>query len=206
MKKSYILAIVLGIIILGITLGIYLFVSNQNKKIASENIIENKLNEVSEKVTDECIEEWNELQEGTNIIETNSNEEKISPNCLVTLKKYYTKCGHTTNEYIDIPEELVNKTKEELQNKYQDWEIEKYTSTEIVLYREYNGECGEHYVLRENEGKIVIYKINENGVEEFYENTEISVDYLTDTDKIEIKEGIKVNGKEKLNQLIEDFE
>ena len=30
--------------------------------------------------------------------------------------------------------------------------------------------------------------------------------YLTDTDKIEIQKGIRVNGIEELNQLIEDFE
>ena len=61
-------------------------------------------------------------------------------------------------------------------------------------------------LLREKDGKIVIYKIDENGQEKLYETTEIAIDYLTDEDKENIKNGIKVNGKEELNQLIEDFE
>ena len=139
-------------------------------------------------------------------IETNSNEEKISPNCLITLKRYYNECNHTINEYIDVPKELVNGTKEDIQKEYPNWEIQKYSSNEIIIYKEFDSNCGQHFILRDNDGKIVIYKINEKNEEEEYERTEISVEYLTDTDKIEIQKGIRVNGIEELNQLIEDFE
>ena len=49
-------------------------------------------------------------------------------------------------------------------------------------------------------------KINEDGKEELIDETEISTDYLTDTDLIEIKKGIKVVGLEELNKLLEDYE
>ena len=68
------------------------------------------------------------------------------------------------------------------------------------------GECGEHYVLRDIDGKIVINIIDSEGKEKEYQKTDISTDYLTDTDKIEIKNGIKVFGKENLSQVIEDYE
>lgn len=207
MKKTYILAIIFAIIILGITAGIYFYLSNSRNKTANMNI-QNEVNKVSEKIEDECTEEYNELNnnENTDILETNSSEEKISPNCLITLKKHYNKCGHTTKEYVDVSSDLVNKTKNDLQNKYEGWEIEKFSPTEISLYKEFDGECGEHYILKEDNGKIVIYRINEEGEEEIYETTEIAVDYLTEDDKENIKNGIKVNGQEELNQLIEDFE
>lgn len=207
MKKTYILAIIFAIIILGITAGIYFYLSNSRNKTANMNI-QNEVNKVSEKIEDECTEEYNELNnnKNTDILETNSSEEKISPNCLITLKKNYNKCGHTTKEYVDVSSDLVNKTKNDLQNKYEGWEIEKFSPTEISLYKEFDGECGEHYILKEDNGKIVIYRINEEGEEEIYETTEIAVDYLTEDDKENIKNGIKVNGQEELNQLIEDFE
>lgn len=205
MKKTYILVILFAVIILGITAGTYLFVSNEKQKDKNNNV-ENVINKVSDKNEKNYNKELNELNMANNSIETNSNEEKISPNCLVTLKRYYDKCGHTTKEYIDIQEDLVNKTQKELEEKYPNWKVEKFSSGEIVLYIEYTGICDEHYVLREKDGKIVIYKIDENGQEKLYETTEIAIDYLTDEDKENIKNGIKVNGKEELNQLIEDFE
>lgn len=204
MKRNWIIILIIAIILIGIIVGILIY-KNENKK--SSNIVENKINQVSEKVTDECTEEWSKLNEtAKKDIETNSSEEKISPNCLITIKKYYKGCGHTTNEYLDISKELVNKTKEDLQKKYEGYEIQEFSSTGVTLYKEYDGECGEHYVVREDNGKISIYRINENKEEELYEKTEISIDYLTETDKMNIKNGINVNGKEKLNQLIEDFE
>ncbi len=36
--------------------------------------------------------------------------------------------------------------------------------------------------------------------------TDIATEYLTDTDKIKMEKGIRVNGKQNLNQLIKDYE
>lgn len=204
MKKSWIIILVMAIIIIGIISGLAIYSQNKSSK---NNIIENEINEVSEKITDECTEEYEEIEEQARLeLETNSSEEKISPNCLLTLKRYYNECQHTINEYIDISESLVNGTEEDLKKEYPNWEIQKYSSNEIVLYKEFDSNCGQHFILRNDDGKITIYKINENKEEEVYEKTEISVDYLTETDKIEIQNGIRVNGIEELNQLIEDFE
>ncbi len=202
MKKVWIIGLIIAIIIIGIILGIFIYNNNANNNKQS-SIVKNEINIVSEKVTDECTEEYQNSEEE---IETDSQEEKISPNCLLTLKKYYEECNHTINEYVDIPQDLVNGTEEDLKNEYPYWQVEKYSSNDIILYKEFNSNCGQHFVLREDNGKITVYKINENNAEEVYENTEISVEYLSETDKIKISEGIRVNGIEELNQLLEDFE
>ncbi len=202
MKKIWMIIPIILVILIGIVVGRLIY--NNNGKLANKNnIIQNEINIVSEKVTDDCIEEYQEVQEE---IATNSQEEKISPNCLLILKKYYDECNHTINEYVDVPQDLVNGTEEDLKKEYPYWQIEKYSNNEIILYKEFNSNCGQHFVLREDEGKITVYKINENNEEEIYEKTEISVEYLSETDKSKISEGIKVNGIEELNQLLEDFE
>lgn len=202
MKKIWMIIPIILVILIGIVVGRLIY--NNNGKLANKNnIIQNEINIVSEKVTDDCTEEYQNIQEE---IATNSQEEKISPNCLLILKKYYDECNHTINEYVDVPQDLVNGTEEDLKKEYPYWQIEKYSSNEIILYKEFNSNCGQHFVLREDEGKITVYKINENNEEEIYEKTKISVEYLSETDKGKISEGIKVNGIEELNQLLEDFE
>lgn len=204
MKKSWIIILVVAIIIVGIIAGLAIY--NKNGK-TQNNIVENEIDKVSEKITDECTEEYEELERQAKLeIEANSSEEKISPNCLITLKRYYNECQHTINEYIDVPQKLVNGTEEDLKKEYPNWEIQKYSSNEIILYREFESNCGQHFILRNDNGKITIYKINEEMKEEVYEKTEISVEYLTEKDKVEIQNGIRVNGVEELNQLLEDFE
>ena len=178
MKKIWMIIPIILVILIGVVFGKLIY-DNKEKLASKNNIIQNEINIVSE---------------------------KISPNCLLILKKYYDECNHTINEYVDVPQDLVNGTEENLKKEYPYWQIEKYSSNEIILYKEFNSNCGQHFVLREDEGKITVYKINENNEEEIYEKTEISVEYLSETDKGKISEGIKVNGIEELNQLLEDFE
>lgn len=204
MKKTWLIILSLVIIVIGILVGIEIY---QKKESLQRNIVENEINTISEDITDECTEEYEEIKEQAKLdIETNSNEKKISPNCLIILKRYYNECQHTINEYINIPKTLVNGTKEDLQREYKNWEIQNFSSNKIILYRKFESNCGQHFLLKNDNGKIAIYKINENSGEELYKETEISVEYLTETDKEKIQNGIRVNGIEELNQLIEDFE
>lgn len=204
MKKTIILTILFGIIILGTTIGIYSYISKSENKISSKYNIQNEIDLVSEKVEDECVYEMQAME--NEVLITSSKEEKISPNCKLTLRKAYKKCGHIVNEYLDIPLNLVNKTRRDIENEYKDWKIEKFSETEIVLYKEFDGECNEHFLVKDEDNKIVIYKINDENKEEEYKKTDISTEYLTETDKIELKNGIRIIGSEKLNEFIEDFE
>ena len=80
---------------------------------------------------------------------------------------------------------------------------EKY---EVVLYKNVNGKCGEHYTVKDENGKVVVYNTNEKGEEVLYEETSISTEYLTENDVENIKKGIEIYGKQNLNSFIEDFE
>ena len=197
MNKTIMSIIAIIVIIGAIIIGVQICKPNKEQ----EDII-TKVSD--EKIEDDCTDEYQEIQE--EMLQANSTEEKISPNCFITMKKTYNKCGHTTSEYIAIPKELVNKTKEDLKEKYAGWTIDKFSDTQIVISKKEEGECGEHYIVKDKEGKVVIYKLLEDGTEKEYEVTDISTEYITDTDKINMKIGIKVNGKQELNQLIEDFE
>lgn len=197
MNKTIMTIIAIIVIIGAIIIGVQICKPNKEQ----EDII-TKVSD--EKIEDDCTDQYQEIQE--EMLQANSTEEKISPNCFITMKKTYNKCGHTTSEYIAIPKELVNKTKEDLEEKYAGWTIDKFSDTQIVISKKEEGECGEHYIVKDKDGKVVIYKLLEDGTENEYEVTDISTEYITDTDKINMKNGIKVNGKQELNQLIEDFE
>lgn len=198
MRKKIIIwiSIIVAIIVVIVFIAIGL-----SKQEINENIVNGDNNiYVSEKVTDDCI------QDVEQIAKTNSSEERISPNSLFILKKYYKKCKHTINEYAELPAEFVNMTLEELEKEYKDWEIIGFSNSEITLYKEFDGECNEHFILKDEKGKIAIYRQNNNGTEELFKQTDISTEFLTETDLIKIKNGFKIYGEEELNKVLEDFE
>lgn len=192
-------------LILAISAGVATyFIVRQNKK--SETIPETNTY-IAEKIEDECTEEYKEEQmEKQNTTEVSSTEEKVAANAILILKKYYTKCDHTINEYVELPQELVNLTKEQVQEKYADWQVIGFEKGKITLYKEFDDVCGEHFKLKIEDGKVVVYTVNNDGTETLYEKTNISSEYLTETDLLNMQDGLEIYGKEELNQVIEDFE
>ena len=144
--------------------------------------------------------------QASNTVETSSINMKISPNAVIIKKCYYKKCDHLIKDVIDIPEELVNKTENDVREKYKGWKLEGYSPNEIVLYKEFSGICDEHYVVKDNNGVIGIFSEDENGVQEFVEDTDIETQYLPEEDQENLKVGMKVVGKVNLNNFLEDYE
>ena len=200
MNKVIITMISMIAIIAAIFTAIAIFNPKQEEKHTK---VETKIAE--EEILDDCTDEY-EGMEYDNMVKANTQEEKTSPNCSLTIKTYYKKCGHTKSEYSNLPQSMVNLTKAEIQEKYQEYEIESFASNEIILHQEKEGECGEHYMVKDKEGMVTIYQILEDGSQKELETTGISIEYLPETDKTNMKNGIQVNGKQELNQLIEDFE
>ena len=201
MKKIYIISIIIiSIFIISVVITLN-FTKNENENNKQEEI---KNTQISEIIEDECTEEYIQEKELTPVV---SEPEKISINAQLILKKYFSQCDHTINEYTEMPEECINMTKEELQEQYPDWEVIGFEPNKVTLYKEFDDTCGEHFKLKIEDGKINIYLINKDGTESLYEKTNISSEYLTETDLINInEEGLEIYGKEELNKTIEDFE
>lgn len=193
--------IIIGICIVTVTLGlsIYLVLKIINKQ-------EDVSNKEQYAIKQNIINQINEIKIPNEEIETSSAEEKVSPNASFIIKKEYEDCGHINEEKIKVPSKIVNKTQEEVEEQYEEYEIESFNSNEVILCKKIEGLCNEHYKIKEENGVIVVYGSNENGEEILYDETGISTQYLPESDLINIKKGLQIYGKENLNKFIEDFE
>lgn len=136
----------------------------------------------------------------------NATREKVSPNATIIIRTYYKKCEHYEEESVELPAEMVNCTQEEIENKYKDLYLESFSANELVFLKKEEGICNNHYILKEKNNVINIYKLKGDEKEEFYDKTSISKEYLSEIDLKKLKEGIEVFGKEELNSILEDYE
>lgn len=192
MKKWLWIIGIIFLIIFSILIGYFLIVNPKTSK--EENILYKELANNENSIN------------SSDIIVTNYSGSKISPNTKIMYETYYKKCDHTEMKEEKVNEELVNLNEEELQKKYKDFTIKQFGIEKVVLYKEKDEFCDKHYILKENEGVIAIYKINNFGAEELMDLTDISIQYLPETDKINIQNGIKIYGTENLDKVLEDFE
>jgi len=191
LKKLTIALCIILIILVGIFLGFVM----HNNKVAEDNILQNNVEVIK-------IQDNKEIS----MLEASVEEERTTPNTLIIYRIYYTKCKHYIQRYEDIDTSLVNLTKKELEEKNKEWRIEKFSVEEIELSKEDETFCNEHYKLKLENDVIVVYKIDEAGVETEYEQTGITKEYLTNEDILKLTTGIYVYGKENLTNTLEDYE
>ena len=201
MKKSWIVLIIIAIVI-GIILGVgfAIYSVNQNKTDGTDITSEKQL------ANDNTIENSNNQIDDSNIIETSSTNTNISPNAILITKIYYKSCDHLIRKSEDISEELINKSREDVEKAYPEWKIEEFSPTQITLYKTENGNCGEHYWVQEQDGVIGVYVMDEFGVKTLKEDTEISTQYLPEEDIKNLQAGIEIIGHTKLVEFLEDYE
>ena len=202
MNKSTVVFIMLFLFTTGISVGMGLSIYDNIAKDNGQELAI-KRDSIQDIVIKEIQEEQDKKYEVQEVIST--NQEKISPYAKMTIEKYYKQCEHSTIEIYDVPKELVNLTEEELQERYENWEIKKFTANDIQLFRQINANCSSHFVLKEKDGYIAVYKAVSNNIDELNMITEIECASLKEEDKLAIETGIKVYGKEELSSIIEDF-
>ena len=193
MKKTFLIIVsIIFLLSISVMTGYYIY---KTKIAQQQNIATNTLEE-------------NLIKEERNITieQVNTQEEKVTPNTQFVLQKHYETCGHTTINYVEIPSKIVNMTKDELQKEYASWEIKQFGAEEVILAKQEDGTCDQHYILREKDGYIAVYWVNKDGKESLKEVTGIATEYLTQNDLMEIEEGICVYGLQELNSKIEDYE
>jgi len=193
MRKLYIVIVTAILFIISFFVGKYIY---KISRIDSALIA--KLKENSEIMQKENQEMYLPTVASDNI--------KLSPNAILVFKTEYDECGHSLNEYKNILQDEVNMNKKQLQGKYLDWNISEFGEKEVVLQKKVKGSCGQHFVIREKDGNLAVYVLDENDVETLKEETSISTKYLTEIDLLKLKDGIRVNGLEELNSRLEDFE
>ena len=194
MKKWLWIIGVIFIIIFSIIIGYFVIINSKTSK--EEN------NYYKELANTENINKIN----NSDIIVTSYSGIKITPNTKIVYETYYKKCNHKEVKEEKPKEEIVNLNEKELQEKYKDYSIKQFGTERVVLYKEDDGFCKEHYMIKEDEGIIAVYKINNLGTEELMDLTDIVVQYLPETDKINIQKGIEVYGEKNLDKILEDFE
>lgn len=193
--KKYIVLVVLAIV-LSFFLGTYLY----------------KLDKINEELAFEVEYTTNKAENAINQAEeilqrTSSSEDKINPDTKIIEKVYYNDCNHIVQTEKQAPEEMVNETKDLFQAEYIGWEIQKFTNTEVVVYKEIYDFCDEHYCIKDNNGTITVYKLDKYGKEkELIEETDIQTQYLAEEDIEKLEEGIIVYNKAEVSKKLEDFE
>ncbi len=123
------------------------------------------------------------------------------------LERFYLSCGHTLDEEHPIESCYIGKTEEELHTLFPKWQVKRFVPEQVVLRMEISGYCPDHYIIREEDGYLIIFRADKDtGIPLVVEALEISLDQLSTELQKQIREGIVVDNMEAVEQLLENWE
>jgi len=130
---------------------------------------------------------------------------KVSASTEMVYQYYYETEGQFIEESALPPYFLIGLTKEELVQKYSDWQIHSFTPERIVMSKSIRMEEPNNYVLGVDHGYIAIFYNNSSGETQLKETTETPITSLPQGEQEKLQRGIEVFGEDQLIRILEDY-
>lgn len=199
MNRVYEYLFVMIALISGVSIGLYTGISynpKANIKLEVEDREVPEGGEVAKPIQDVVISKVQEEQD--KVVEVVMSEVKITPYTQLVIKKKFTKCGHDSINAMTVPLELINFTKEELQEKYTGWNIEEFSEEQVVLSRDIESNCENHFVIKNKNEDVLVYKELTEDKLNFIEEIDVNLELLSEEDRESLMDGIRLYGQEEL--------
>lgn len=142
--------------------------------------------------------------------ETLNNDYKIviNNNTKITKINRYTKGMAFEKKIEEKPDaNLIGMDKDEAEKYFKNigYLMIEFTSKEVILVREKNSWCPGAFVVKDNEGYITIYDVDNNSNLIFKENTNMSTNMLPEVDKNEVIKGKTYETMDEVKSLISEY-
>ncbi|MDD3839578.1 MAG: BofC C-terminal domain-containing protein [Clostridia bacterium] len=140
-------------------------------------------------------------------VSINEKEKIINTSTKLKFINKYDKCGHQVVEESPCDNYLINLDEEGFRKIYNSWNIVEFSSKEVVLEKNFEQYCPNHYLVIEKEGSVVVQQ-NILGTEEMetINQLDVSIDYLPSDLRTRLKEGIILDTKKELLHMLENLE
>lgn len=127
--------------------------------------------------------------------------------CQILQELSYTPCEHHLTRRVELPQELVGKTRAEIEGAYDQWRVTEFLPKEVTMEQNMDIYCAQHMVLMPDESGILAVFENKYGdALAFIQSTEISLETLPDAIQEEVRPGKGFDDMTALEQWLESVE
>lgn len=131
---------------------------------------------------------------------------KTGPRSVLLFERYYLKCGDLLTEETQMAYTHAGKTREDMLLAYPTWKLTEFSKDSVVFRKEIDGYCPMHYIIKNNNGYLAVYRSFKETGDLYIENElNIRFDWLNSEIQDEIRKGIVVDTAEEVEKLIENW-
>jgi len=134
---------------------------------------------------------------------SNIQEVKLKPGAKMIYVTFYSGCGHEVRQEEPLDDRFSGFTRQQLEKEINDWEIESFAPDEVVLKKQVDGVCDDHYYIGLNGGYVTLFRGIPGVRSEIMEKTDILADTLREEDRVMLEKGIIIKSREEFLQIRE---
>ncbi|WP_069649380.1 BofC C-terminal domain-containing protein [Caloranaerobacter ferrireducens] len=174
--------------------------------IGNKKAIEKPQKELAIKGTENNIIDY---KNDSDVESVEKEENVIGPNTVIEYINYYKKCNDTLTQIVEPEKAIINFNEEDykkyLETNHPDWQLLSFSSEKVIVKRELDRYCPNHYIISVKDNKIAIFKFNDMGEKVLVEIINKSVSTLKEIDQEKLKKGIVVDSEEEIGDILENF-
>ena len=131
----------------------------------------------------------------------------VSKGCILTTKYIYTMCGHQETSEEVVGSGLVGMTRDEVKKYFDGYNLEVFSTDKIVIIKTINQYCQKHYILKEQQGELVILRdIPGTADLELFRQTGISAGILSSDERQKIYYGKVFSSLDSIEEYLESMD
>lgn len=139
----------------------------------------------------------------SNIVKHTYEDEIITEKTKIVCFTYYKKCGHTRVFEIPVQKYVGQKFTDFEKGLESGVKIEKFSSDEIIIKKEEDSYCDDHYYIGTKDGFVSLFKGVPGEPSMILEKTDIPIDVLKEEDRNILERGIVIKDKEEFYKILE---
>ena len=119
----------------------------------------------------------------------------------------YTSCNDQIIEERKVESNEIGLKRQDIKAKFPDWNVSEFSSIRVILTKELNDYCPNHFVLKDRDGMVVIYMPSEvEDKERNIQQTQISINKLPPDVQDEIRKGLVMDSLEEVEYFLESLD
>lgn len=131
---------------------------------------------------------------------------RTEPQSKLYFERFYTKCGDLLTEETHMAYTHAGKTREDMLLAYPTWKLTEFAKDKVVFRKDIDGYCPMHYIIKNNNGYLAVYRSLKETGELYIENElDIRFDWLDSRTQQEIRKGLVVDTAEEVEKLVENW-
>ncbi len=139
--------------------------------------------------------------------EAGTQPSRVETGCELIQRLNYSRCDHNIERRTPLPQELVGKTRQEVETAYEGWQVTEFLPKRITMARLFDMYCSKHVVVMPDEsGVLGVFENKYGDAMAFVQSLQMPLSSLPDSMQEEVRQGKGFDSLEDVEAWLENIE